>query len=226
MLMALTLRAEQPQTMKKIIVRLAGPGIKANSNSALPKTIYVAPPHFARIEDPPDARTGVQKLTIIAEPDAYSINLVDKKGTHVIDQGGPNDTHVPVLLPFDVKHECGALDQIEFGSELEFFKSAGAAEKAGPIVNAKPTTEYVIQKPPVSASLIVKQGKNIPEKLTWTCGDGTYTYEYITFEDMRFDPSLFAKPSGIEYKDIPPDDGTEHGKLLTWPSVTLGAHAG
>ncbi|MBV9264583.1 MAG: hypothetical protein JO061_00295 [Acidobacteriaceae bacterium] len=210
-LIALVLQAQGPETMKKMVVRLAGPGIKANSYSALPKTIYVSPPHFARIEDPPDARVGVQKLTIVAEPDAYSINLVDKKGTHAIDQGGPNDTHVPILLPFDVKHRCGALDKLEFGSELEFFQASGAKEQAGPIVNAKPTAEYVIQTQQAKATLVMKPDKNIPEKLTWNCGDGTYVYEYITYEEVPFDPSLFAKPAGIQFKEIPPDDGTENG---------------
>ncbi|MFL6417563.1 MAG: hypothetical protein ACJ74Y_18055, partial [Bryobacteraceae bacterium] len=75
---------EQPATMIRMVVRIMGPGIKPGSLPALPKTIYRAGPHHARIEDPPDARQKLQKLTIISEPDAYSVNLITKRGTHAV----------------------------------------------------------------------------------------------------------------------------------------------
>ncbi len=196
-----------PQKMTKLVVRLMGPGIQAGSHAALPKKIYVAPPHYARMEDPPDPKAGIEKLTIIAEPDAYSVNLIGKKGTHAIDQGGSNDLHVPIVLPFDLKHACGVTDRLEFGSELEFFQDAGAKKEAGPIINAKPTDEYSLK----NARLIVNPETQKPIKLTWNCGSGTYTYEYIQVESLPFDPKLFAKPAGIHWREIQPDDGSERG---------------
>lgn len=194
---------QRPATMTKILVRLSGPTIKPNSTAALPKTIYVAGPHFARIEDPPDSRQGLQKLTIIAEPDAYSVNLTDKRGTHAIDQGGPNDLHLPVMLPFDPKHQFGVLDKLEFGDELDFFKDAGAVRQAGPIINSKPTDAYVLKNAQVTATLVVRDGTDLPVTLTWQCKDGKYTYEYITYEELPFNPALFSKPPGIKYKEMP-----------------------
>ncbi len=202
---------QPPRTMLKIVVRLSGPTIKPNSNAALPKTIYVADPHFARIEDPPDSRQGLQKLTIIAEPDAYSVNLIDKKGTHAIDQGGPNDLHLPIMLPFDPKHQFGALDKLEFGDELDFFKDAGAIQKAGPIINAKPTDAWVLKNARVTATLVVRSGTNVPVTLTWQSKDGKYTYEYITDEELPFNPALFSKPAGIQFKEMPPPAPGEQG---------------
>lgn len=193
--------------MTRMVVRLIGPGIQPRSIAALPKTIYVAPPHYARIEDPPDAKQGTEKLTIIAEPDAYSANLINKTGTHAIDQGGGNDLHVPIVLPFDLKHRCGVADRLEFGDELDFFVDAGAKKEAGPIVNAQPTDQYVLP----NVKLIVNSKENRPIKLAWDCGDGSYTYEYISIEEMPFDPKLFQKPSGIRWKEILPDTGIEHG---------------
>jgi hypothetical protein len=198
---------EQPETMTKLVVRLSGPGIKPKSFSALPKTIYVAPPHYARMEDPPDARQGLQKLTIIAEPDAYSANLINHKGTHAIDKDNGNDLHVPIVLPFDLKHSCATADRLEFGRELEFFEHAGAQKKAGPIINAKPTDEYEMDR----AKLVINPQTGKPIKLTWNCGDGEYTYEYITVDELPFDPKLFQKPAGVEWKEMRPDDGSEHG---------------
>src|SRR3954453_21092304 len=76
---------DQPSTMIRMVVRVMGPGIKHGSQSALPKVIYREGAHHARIEDPPNARERIQKLTIISEPDTYSVNLVTKRGTHAID---------------------------------------------------------------------------------------------------------------------------------------------
>ena len=202
---------QAPATMTKLVVRLIGPEIKAGSFAALPKTIYVAGPHYARIESPPDSRQGVQKLTIIAEPDAYSVNLIDKKGTHVIDQGGPNDLHLPIILPFDPKHEFGILDKLEFGDELEFFQQVGAVKQAGPIVNAQPTDSYVVKTPRATATLVVKPDTQVPITLSWECKDGKHTYEYITRQELPFDPALFARPAGVVFKEVVPDTSAEQG---------------
>jgi len=208
---AVNVKFEPPDTMTKMVVRLMGPGIKPNSFSALPKTIYRAGPHYARIEDPPDARQKIQKLTIIAEPDAYSINLIDKKGTHAIDQGSANDLHLPVVLPFDPKHQLDKLDRLEFGDEEEFFKNAGATPEAGPTINAKPTDALRLTIPTGSALLVLRSGTHEPVFLSWQTKEGTYKYEYIEYKDMPFDGSLFKKPAGITYREMLPDKGSEVG---------------
>jgi len=197
-----------PTTMTKMLVRLSGPGIKPKSFAALPRTIYRAGAHYARLDDPPDSREQMEKVTIIAEPDAYSINLMDKTGTHAIDQGGPNDLHLPIVLPFDPKHKLGSLDRLEFGDEFDFFEQAGAAKQAGPIINAKPTDAYRLQTPEGSAVLVVKSGTETPIKLSWQMSDGTYSYEYTIYKDVPFDSKLFAKPAGFKLKEIPPDNST------------------
>lgn len=198
-----------PATMTKIVVRLTGPGIKPGSIAAMPKTIYRAGSHYARIEDPPDARQGIEKLTVIAEPDAYSANLIDKKGTHAIDQGGADDIHLPVV--FDPTRKLTELNRLEFGDEFQFFQSHGATKEAGSIINAKPTDAYKLKTSQGAATLVVRDGTHIPVMLSWQTKDGTYRYEYITYQQMPFDPALFAKPKGIKYKEMPPDTTAEPG---------------
>lgn len=205
-----TRRAHPPEIMTKIVVRLIGPRIKPGSFPALPRTMYRSDPHYARVEDPPDARQHVHKLTIIAEPDAYSVNLIGREGTHAIDQGGPNDLHLPIVLPFDPKHELPELDRLEFGDELHFFEQAGATRRAGPVINAKATDEYVLKTADGPATLIVRSGTEKPVFLSWPSKDGTYKYEYISYEHLPFDPKLFAKPAGVQLKEIPPDKSNEH----------------
>lgn len=198
--------AEQPASMTKIIVRLSGSHIKPGSPAALPKTIYFADPHFARIEDPPNAKEGVQKLVIIAEPDAYSVNLIDRKGTHATDKGGASDLHLPIILPFDPAHRLRNLDALEFGDELQFFKDSRAAREAGPIINAKPTDVYKLQSDNGSAELVVRAESEKPVRLTWRDGAETHTYEYIVFEDLPFNPALFRRPAGMHWRELPSDD--------------------
>lgn len=202
---------QAPASMTKMLVRLSGPGIKPNSPSALSRTIYRAGPHYARIEDPPDSRQRMEKVTVIAEPDAYSFNVIDKTGTHVIDQGGATDLHLPIVLPFDPKHQLPSLDRLEFGSEFEFFEQAGAGKESGPIINAQPTDAYVLQTPSGPATLVVKAGTERPIKLSWKSPDGTYTYEYTSYEDVPFDRGLFSKPPGVKLKEMPPDNGPDRG---------------
>jgi hypothetical protein len=204
-------KSSPPDSMTKMVVRLMGPRIKPKSFPALPKTIYRAGPHYARIEDPPDARQQIQKLTIIAEPDAYSVNLIDKKGTHAVDQGNAHDLHLPVVLPFDPKHQLGKLDRLEFGDEEDFFKDAGATPESGPTINAKPTDALRLKIPTGSALLVLRAGTHEPVFLSWQTKEGTYKYEYIEYKDMPFDPSLFTKPAGISYKEMLPDKGSEVG---------------
>lgn len=195
--------------MTKIVVRLSGPGIKPGSIATMPKTIYRAGSHYARIEDPPDARQGIQKLTVIAEPDAYSVNLIDKKGTHAIDQGGSDDVHLPVV--FDPTRKLTELNHLEFGEEFEFFQSHGAKKTAGPIINSKPTDAYQLKTEEGTATLVVRGGTHIPVFLSWQTKKGTYRYEYITYQQLPFNPALFTKPKGITYKEIPPDTTQEQG---------------
>ncbi len=202
--------AGKPKSMTRMVVRLMAPGVKANSFSALPKTIYRAGSRYARIEDAPDSRQQVQKLTVIAEPDAYSANLIDKKGTHVVAQGESADLHLPIVLPFDPKHELAALDRLEFGDEYDFFTEAGAASEPGPTINAKPTDALRLKIPGGSALLVLRGGTHTPVTLSWKMKDGEYQYEYIEYDDKPFNARLFAKPAGIQFTGVSPDLAGEH----------------
>ena len=203
-------KATAPTTMTRMVVRLMAPGVKANSFPALPKTIYRAGAQYARIEDAPDSRQQVQKLTVIAEPDAYSANLIDKKGTHVVQQIGLADVHLPIVLPFDPKHEFPVLDKLEFGDEYEFFVNAEATAEPGPTINAKPTDALRVKASTGSALLVLRGGTHTPVTLSWRMKDGEYKYEYIEYSDISFNPGLFTKPAGIQFKEVGPDLVGEH----------------
>jgi len=192
------------QMMTKMNVRLMGPGIRPGSNAALPKLIYRAGSKYARMEDAPEARQQIEKITIISEPDAYSVDLMGRTGTHAIDEGGAGDIHLPMVLPFDPNHKLGILDRLEFGSELDFFVKAGAVKSSGPIINAKPTDKYTLNVAGGHAELIARDGSDVPVFMSWTSKEGTYKYEYSVYQDVPFDAKLFARPAGIKFREIPP----------------------
>ena len=200
-----------PATMTKIVVRLTGPDIKPGSYAALPKTMYRAGAHYARIENPPSSRMQSEKLIVIAEPDAFSVNLTDKKGTHAVDQGGANDMHLPMILPLDPNHALGKLDGLEFGNELPFFEDAGATRHAGPMINSKPTDAYDLETPLGMATLVTELNSAVPKFLSWQTKEGTYKYEYFQYQEKPFQPSLFSKPRGITYQEIRPAPLSEQG---------------
>ncbi|MFL6414996.1 MAG: hypothetical protein ACJ74Y_04930, partial [Bryobacteraceae bacterium] len=56
-----------------------------------------------------------------------------------------------------------------------------------------------------SATLVVRGGTEIPVTLSWHAEDGDYKYEYIEYKELPYDASLFRRPEGITYREIPPD---------------------
>ena len=200
--------AAPPQTMTKMNVRVMGPDIKPGSYAALPKLIYRAGAKYARMENAPDARSRIEKITIIAEPDAYSIDMLGHTGTHAIDQGGPNDLHLPMVLPFDPRHRMGALDRLEFGDELEFFEKSGAVKSAGPIINGQPTDLYALG----DATLITRNSSDVPVFVSWKTKEGTYKYEYSLLPGSALRSTAFSRPNGIKFREIQPPAPGEVGE--------------
>ena len=198
-----------PDSMIKMNVRLMGPGIRPGSSAALPKLIYRAGTRYARMEDAPEARQQIEKVTNIAEPDAYSVDLMGRTGTHAIDQGGPNDMHLPMVLPLDPNHRLGALDRLEFGEELDFFQKAGATKTAGPVINGKPTDKYSLEVAGSQAELITREESDVAVFVSWTTKEGTYKYEYSVYQEAPFDAKLFSRPSGIKFREILPPTADE-----------------
>ncbi len=198
-------KANAQESMTKMVVRLMGPGIRAGSPAALPRTIYRSGEKFARIEDPPHAKARVEKMTIIRGRDAYSVDLTDRRGTHTTADAAGQARGLPIVLPLDPRRKLGKLDEIEFGSEVSFFEQAGAEKTAGPMINAKPTEEYRLATPSGPASLIVRGENETPVFLKWKSSDGVYRYEYIEYKTEPFDAKLFAKPDGIKWREIAPD---------------------
>ena len=99
---------------------------------------------------------------------------------------------------------------MEFGDEYDFFIDAGAVSEPGPTINAKSTDALRLKAAAGSALLVLRGGTHTPVTLSWRMKDGEYKYEYIEYADTPFDPGLFTKPTGIQFKEVGPDLVGEH----------------
>ena len=165
---------QPPKTMTKVVVQLQSPDVPADSFAAKPKTMYRAGTQFCRIEEEPDAEHGIHGLMIINEPDAWMINLVTMTAQHFVDPGPTFNCRLQIFareardLPEDEGKQIAGL---EFGYELEFFKSKGATAQQGMVLQTKQTTLYKLQFGDSTVALFTYGTPEHPLAVAWTRGE-------------------------------------------------------
>lgn len=205
-LLTTVLFAQQPpKTMTKMVVQLQSPDVPAGSFAAKPKTMYRAGTQFCRIEEEPDAEHGIHGLMIVNEPDAWMINLTTMTAQHMVDPGPTTNCRLPIFgsaardLPED---EARQIAELEFGFELEFFKSKGAAPQQGMVLQTKQTTLYKLQFGDSTIALFTYDSPERPLAVAWTRGAKSEIFWYSGYGQMDFAPNLFAKPEHVRIDDV------------------------
>jgi hypothetical protein len=204
---AAALAQDSPKLMTKVVVQFDAPEISQDAFIRKPKVMYRAGARYCRIEEALDAEHGLQQLAIINEPDAWMINLVDKKGRHVVDPGPTFNCHLPVFSG----PPQGSSDNtdyvklgLEFGSELEFFKTMGATPQPGPVLQTKETTSYFLDLGDIRLALFTYGPDQFPLLIGRTYKKKGELYWYSSYGQIRFDPKLFAKPAGVTIEEMKP----------------------
>lgn len=144
---ATALAQDSPKVMKKIIVQLDAPDIPQDAFIRKANVFYRAGARSCRIEEALDVERGLQQLLVFNVPDAWMVNLVDKKGRHVVDPGPTFNCHLPIFSgppPGSSDNTDYVKLGLEFGSELEFFKKVGATHQPGPVRQSKQSTSYTL----------------------------------------------------------------------------------
>ena len=90
---------EPPPGQKKIVFILKTPDLPKGTVGALPKTMYLAGEHYARIEQPADLTSGKQNLLIVRGRDLWVIDTLKRTGTHSINSSPDFTVHNPILGP-------------------------------------------------------------------------------------------------------------------------------
>jgi hypothetical protein len=187
-----------PATMQRITLRYVADDIDPDSFAAQPRTCYRAGNLFGRIEEAPDKKLGLHGLIVIKCPDVWMVNLIDNSGKHIIDRSPPSTVHLPIISSGPKLYKT-----LEFGRELEFFRSNGATPNAGPVIDKQKTTAYKYGDDLVETELLVDD-KDKPLRLIITSPNGKRTLEYLAYETVPFSAQKFERPDNIAFAEIDP----------------------
>jgi hypothetical protein len=197
---------DAPITMTKIEVHREGPEIMMGSFLAQPKIMYRAGTKYCRVEEAQDSQNKIHGLLIADEPDAWMINLYDKSARHVVDPGPTFNCKLPIFAPVDSKDEGAILYQsFQFGNELAFFKQMGAAGQPGPEEGGKKTTQYTVEIGDTRFVMFTVDAPNErPLAVARSVSGKGELFVYTAYEEVPFDPKLFAKPEGLRISEMKP----------------------
>lgn len=207
--------AQLTQFMTHIKIRMLEPAPKPGTFAAEPKEYWRSRKAFARVAEGPDNALKIQQLMIVNQPDIWLLELMSKQGKHIVNPGPNYDVHISMF-----ERTLKDLGDLEYGNEVEFFKSHKAKESDGPAINGKPTTKMELSILGYDLALIVDKEKQVPRQFHVTMPPATvkteqaktgkqspapspkarqsYTMEYMVYELLKFDPALFKAPSGFK----------------------------
>jgi hypothetical protein len=190
--------------MTRLAVRLESPDVAEQSFGAKPKVMYRAGSGYCRTEELPDPEHGIHGLMIINEPEIWMVNLLAKTAQHYVDSGPTFNCRMPMFQGDEVKSAAdlkNPLLDLEFGQEIAYFKGKGAAPRKGPVLRDKPTDVYTLD---VGDSQLFLFTTGMPER-PWAVarqhGDTREIFWYGTYEQLPFDPKLFAKPADVKIEE-------------------------
>jgi hypothetical protein len=196
---------DAPALMTKLSVRLQSMDVPDDSFAAKPKLVYRAENRYCRTEELPDPEHGIYGLLILNEPDAWMVNLLTKTAQHFVDPGPTFNCHLPMFGGEQVKSAAdmkNPLLELEFGQEIEFFKSKGATPKKGPVLRDKPTTVYAVEIGDSQIFLFTTGRPERPWSVARKRGNMSEIFWYGTYEQLPFDQELFAKPEGVKVEEV------------------------
>jgi hypothetical protein len=194
-----------PVTMTKLVIHLQSPNVPEADFAVQPKTIYRAGNRYCRIEEVPDMEHDIHGVVVINEPDTWLVNLATKRAEHQLDHGPTFNCRLPVFVSGeDIKSAVDVRSQLmglEFGRELAYFEERGAIPESGPILKGKTTTVYTVGIGDSQLLLFTSGNPEKPVAVARQRGTKREVYWYETYEEVSFDPQLFAKPEGIKIEE-------------------------
>jgi hypothetical protein len=197
LLTASSFAQEAPKTMTKLEVALEGPQVAAGSFAAKPKTMFRAGFRYCRVEEQADTENKIHGLMIINEPDFWMVNLWDKTARHGVDRGPSFHCKMPIFA--DDSKEVSAL---EFGLEMDFFRSKAAARQEGAVLQGKQTTQYQVEIGGSKLALFTYGRPEHPLAVGRVRANGGEIFWYSGYGEVPFDGKLFAEPEGVKIQEI------------------------
>ncbi len=186
-----------PPTLTRIVTRSVGPDIARGSFRAEPIILYRKGEKYLRNEEAPDPAQRVHLIMIVAEPDIWVVNLMDKTGKHMVDPGPTFVAHAPIVAGQGVPP---AFMELEFGCEAAFARARGR-EAGVRTVSDKTARIYALQEGDRRLEILLTDG-GVPAEVAYYQGAQTIlTIRYDAYETgLPDDPALFQKPAGVTFQ--------------------------
>lgn len=174
--------------------RVVSADLPASSPEAQPRKIWRLGKEFLRFEDVPNPETKIDGLIIVDEPDIWIIDRNKGQGQHATDPGPQYAVHFPIFP----REQSEKLKQLEFGSELKFFRDNGAREVASQTVDGIKCKLHRLELDDRELTLFLKPD-NLPLQIEVQSESVKYAVRFLRYDpDQRPDMSLFKVPPGIK----------------------------
>lgn len=185
-----------PPTLTKIVTRSVGPDIARGSFRAEPVTLYRMGERFLRNEEAPDPEQRLHLLTIVAEPDIWMVNQMDRTGKHIVDPGPSFVAHAPIVAGQGVP---ASFSELEFGCEAVFARKRGR-DAGVRIVAGRTARIHALQDGNRRLEILLSEKGDPVEVAYYQGAQAVLVIRYDVFQrDLPDDPSLFQRPSGVAF---------------------------
>jgi hypothetical protein len=164
------------------------------------KTMWRATSSFCRTEEEPDPKQNLHLVTIMNEPDAWLIDLANNRAKHMVDPGPTFNCRLPVFA-FSQAMATGRIGELEFGRELEFFRTHGAKQVEGPNLTSFKALYYELKIDDATFELVEREDIRAPIMIALIQGEKVTKVRYSLWEELPFKAELFAKPAGVNVEE-------------------------
>jgi len=187
--------------MLRVVYRNVTPDVDGTGFAGQPETTYRLGTQYGRTEEAPDLEQGIHALIAVSGPDSWMINLLTKKGQHLVDHGAPYQFHAPVFWSEGMPE---SLRGLEFGCELAFMNANASDPPEPTVVEGDKVLRYEMVAGEYRVALFVGLKDRKPRAVVVTQGEKVvYGLRYDSWQDgLTPDLKLFRPPEGIKLEEV------------------------
>ncbi|HXM07923.1 MAG TPA: hypothetical protein VN936_10680 [Candidatus Acidoferrum sp.] len=188
-----------PAKLVHVEVVPISPAVDPASFGAQPRNFYRLGSSKMRTEEALDAPNGIHGLIVADEPDIWMVNLYDHTGKHIVDPGPTFNVKAPVLganLP-------SKLMELEYGCEADYIAANAPTPVRSETLDGVTYDVFRVSAGSDAVEILERPDSGIPTLIRYY-HNGTvgFALRYNVYQaGLPDDPSLFAKPSGIQYTE-------------------------
>jgi hypothetical protein len=157
-----------------------------------PKVLYRLGNKYGRVEEADDPEHRLHLLFVVSEPDLWVVNRSDGTGQHMVDRGPSLNFRAPALQAV----KSAEWNEFEFGCEEAFMTARGVK----PVSDSAGNLTYAYDKEDVSVRLVVSTDHK-PKSISAKIPEATLRLNYLTYEWLQPDLSLFQRPANIAFRE-------------------------